>query len=145
MTGTDIFIAPQQLRSIHRALGPDFARSLEFITMRLIEMPRTQNGVSLREYAELREAKTLLSHLKYADESHAVRRDELAWAFRHLTQAYRANHLQNWANIFTEAAALLGFDVTQPHPMPEELERRIGEELLLLTRTHPELEDAPGA
>jgi len=131
---THTFVAPQQLFAIHGHLGSEFFRALDFLTSKLTEMPREKRGASPREYAELREAKSLISYMRYPDATESVRTAELAWALKLITDEYRADGHHEWAGLFEQAANLLGIDLLRDHPMPADLDRRISNELLMISR-----------
>ena len=127
-------IPPQELAAIHRALGSNIGRATDILSnhINMISSPR--------DYAELREARSLVSSLKYPDPLEPVRRDELAWALQRVRQSYAAGD-----SLFEKAARLLGVDLDAACPIPSDLDRRIGNELDIVSRFKapaPQLQDA---
>src|SRR5438034_938132 len=97
MGAIQMFVAPQQLETIHHVLGSELCRALRLLTAKLIEMPMGKRSASPREYAELREAKSLISYLKYPDSTKPIRPDELAWALKKVIESYRADAHDEWS------------------------------------------------
>jgi len=72
--------------------------------------------------------------MRHPDVTEPVRTDELAWALKRITDTYRTEGHYEWAVLFEQAANLLGIDLLQDHPMPDDLDRRIGNELMMISR-----------
>ncbi|MDE3016696.1 MAG: hypothetical protein KGI29_07270 [Pseudomonadota bacterium] len=126
MTAAKKDIAPQQLETVQRALGGELCRALEPLTSKL-----DYAFIAPRAYAELREAKSLLSYLKYPDSTMPVSSDEMAWAIKLVAESYRADGEAESAAVLHEAARILGIDPAQPHAISADLNRKISNELRL--------------
>lgn len=125
-------IVPQQLASVYQELGSNICRALALLTSKLTEMPVSKRAKSAREFAELREAKSLIGSLKFPDSTEHVRLDELAWALSRIKTAYKADAHDEWSGLFDKAAKMLGISLHDTHPMPLGLAHRIDNELNLL-------------
>jgi|GEM_PF-4389218 len=122
--------------NVHQELGTDVCRALELLTSKLTDMHKGKKYASPRDYAEIREARAIISKLKYRDSTEHVRLDELAWALKHIRDAYRADTRFEWTVLFDKAAKMLGLDLDDTHAIPTDLDRRISNELRLLSRAH---------
>lgn len=131
MDAVQTFVVPQQLESIHQELGAAMCKALALLTSKLTDMPLAARAASPREYAELREAKALISNLKYPDSTAPVRIDELAWALKRIKDNVGSSVDHEWGKLFATSERLLGIDLSDAHPMPEGLAHRIANELRL--------------
>ncbi len=137
MEYTEILIQPKELASIYKALGAD----ADLLTRKISHMPHSVRQVSPRAFAELREARALISSIKYPDSLQSIRRDELAWA---LKLVHESAAVPSAARLFETAAQLLKLDLSAEHPIPRDLDRRITNELAIVSRynPHPSLQEA---
>ncbi len=132
MTATPKYIAPQQLEQAYLELGNALGYALEVLNSKLTNeflMPWRLKGKSSREYAELREAKSIVSRLKYTDQTAAVSIEDMAWALGHIRDVYRADRQVAAVSLLETAAVILNINLAKPYPMPKELERKIRNEL----------------
>jgi hypothetical protein len=125
MATAQTFVAPQRLKSVHHKMGHEWYQALELLNQHFAYA----SGKSAREFAELREARTLLNQMKYPDATHPVREDELAWAMKRIRDTFPQE-----SHMFEKAAELLQIDLSQGHPLPQDLGRRIGNEIALMSR-----------
>ena len=87
---TKKWIAHQQLENVQRELGGELCRALELLTGTLhyeFDLPWRRQGDSPRQYAELREARSVVNCLKYGV-AEPVRTDELSWALSLVRRYY---------------------------------------------------------
>jgi hypothetical protein len=136
MGAVSIFVASQRLEMIHQAFGGELCLALAGLSSKLTEMPMGKRNASPREYAELREAKSLISYLRYSDSTTPVRSDDLAWALKKLAESCRADAQDARGTLFDKIAAMLEIDLSQNHAIPLELNRRISNELVLFSVRH---------
>ncbi len=122
------FVAPQYLENVHREFSGELGAVLDFLRHKLADMRQA----SAREYAELREAKSLISSMKYAGFTDAVRADELAWALQYAREAHARQPALKSAVLIDKTAQALHIDLSVKHAMPHDLARRISNELVLL-------------
>ena len=116
------FVTPQQLTHLHHLIGNDMCRA--------VDMWVSKNKVSAREHAQLREAKSLVGSLKYPDFIQSVRMDEMLWALKWFQERLESLH----SKLFDQAAQMLGASLNEAHPLPHDLERRIANELVIVSR-----------
>jgi len=142
------FIAMQQLQKVQQQMGTELCQALELLTSKLcygfLPILRSR-GASPREFAELREAKSLLSYLKYPDPTEYVRAEDIAWALGLVKRLYITEGYHMWLALFDQTAALLGIDLTREQPLPEDLGRRIDNELRLVVQKPKETAPAAAA
>jgi len=134
MVAREKFIALQKLERVQRELGSELCRALEWLNGKLhygFERPRDRQGDLSREYAELREARLLVCHLKYPDpaETVRIRLDELAWALKLARNTCQADGQNACLALFDRAAEMLGIELAQEHSLPTDLNRKINNEL----------------
>jgi hypothetical protein len=122
---SSVTIAPHRLEAVWRELGNDLAHTLahEF-------MPWKKRG-NPRERAELREARGIVSCLKYPDVAAVVHLEEMAWALSRIREVYRTDAQFEGIRQLEQAAAMLGIDLKEPHMLPSEIGRKISNELKL--------------
>lgn len=133
------YVAPQKLDRVHQVLGSDLCRALEWLTSTLhfdfaASGKSAKAEYSPRDYAELREAKSLVSYLKYPDPTEPVRADEMGWALKLIKESYCNKAHEAWGAVFDKAALLLGIDLALKHTIPQDLDRKISNEIQMLTR-----------
>ena len=133
MAAIQLLVMPKQLQKIREELGSDLCRASELLASKLRVMPKGRSA-SPREFAELREAKSLFVSLKYPDSVEPVRLDELAWALKRIRVAYETDADPLWLPLLNRIAAALGVDLDAPHPIPVDLDRRISNELIIISR-----------
>ncbi len=121
MINTSEYIAPQQIEDLSLQYGRALAQAAEMLDLRANASPRTK--------AEMREAKTLLNRLKYADSVALIREDELAWALRIVKDAYATEMFGDRISLFDKAADMLGIDLGQHQVIPLDMQRKINNEL----------------
>ncbi len=124
------WIAPHRLEAVHKELASESTPVLDFLRRKLADKPNS----SLREYAELREARTLINIVKYAGFNALVRADEMTWALQYARDVYARESALGSVLFVEKAARLLGLDLKTPAPMPLDLSRRIHNELALLSK-----------
>lgn len=122
----------QDRSDVYHELGAEVCRALELLTSKITDMGRGKKFASPREYAELREARTIINSLKYPDSTEAVCMDELAWALQRIRDAYRTEARHEWTALFDRAAEMLDIDLNDSHAIPRDLDRRIRNELRIL-------------
>lgn len=130
MRAMQTHIAPQKLEQVQQQLGGALCRALELLTSKLhyeLKMPA-------RRYAELREAKSLIACLKYSDATESVDADSLAWALALIRESYQADACPTGVVLLDLAADMLGIDMAASHPIPADLNRKIGNELQMMSR-----------
>ena len=128
MQTTANLLAPHSLETVHREMSGEFTPMVAFLSRKLAE----KMGRSAREYAELREAKALISVMKYSGFTDMVRSDEMAWALHYARDAYAREADLGCVMFIEKAAKMLDIDLKTPAPMPSDLARRITNELILL-------------
>ena len=126
MNAAKRIIAPQQLEQAHRALNGELCKAFEPLTDML-----DFSFIAPRAYAELREAKAVLTHLKYADAAQPVAAEDIGWALKAVVESYLADGETEAASVLSRAARMLGIDLSKPHPIPADLNRKIQNELRL--------------
>lgn len=132
LTSAD-FVAPQHLDSVSKNLGSELCRTLECMKHKLAEMVCQGTRRAAREYVELREANSLINMMKYTGATTLVRQDEIAWALGYVSHHFVQGNA-SWLQLLSQAADMVGVDISKPHPMPLDLARRIENELALLSR-----------
>jgi len=133
MTAANIFIAPHKIDRVSRELSSELGSALDTLSGIFhyeFECPTSRRNVSPRDYAEWREAKTLVSHLKYPDPAEPVRAEDMGWALGRVL-AYPGLTVIGWAPVLEKVAKILGIDLSRPHPIPRDLQRKINNELQL--------------
>lgn len=120
------FVTPQQLTHIHHLIGSDICRAVELLA--------DKNKVEVREQAQLREAKNLIGSLKYPDFIQAVRMDEMLWALKWFKDRF-TDSTTLYGKLFDQAAQILGASLSDAHPLPHDLERRIANEMVIVNRS----------
>jgi hypothetical protein len=137
MTAKEKFVPVQLLENVHRELNGELSPALEILNGKLrhgFKNPQSREGDIFREYAELREARTIVFHLKHPDraENAPVRLGELAWALKLARKTCETEgHIAELA-LFDKAADILGIELTHDHDLPNDLHRKIKNELQLL-------------
>lgn len=134
MQATPTFVTPQCLETVHKELAADFSPVLDFLRLKLAE----KSTAAGREYAELREAKYLISIMRYAGFTAMVRSDEMAWALQYARDAYARESRLTGILCIEKAAQMLALDLKTPHAIPLDLARRITNELALLKTPSPD-------
>ena len=130
---THAFVAPHHLESVHQAIGGELCRTLDFLRTLLVEIGANGHP-SAREYAQLREAKALIKHVKYTGATTLARQDEIAWALQYVRDSYGTHIPGQGCLLLEKAAVMLGIDLSAPHAMPLDLAHRIENELALRSR-----------
>ncbi len=133
MNAIQKYVTPQQLTHMHHLVGSDLCRAVELLAGKA--------GLSARDCAQLREAKTLVGSLKYPDFIQPVRMDEMLWALKWFKERFSAPLSQQGA-LFDKAAQILGVNLSGPHPLPHDLERRIANEMVIVNRSEPAMKEA---
>jgi hypothetical protein len=136
MAAAQLFVLPAQLEIIRKELGSDLCRVSELLATKLRAMPKGKDTPS-REYAELREAKALFASLKYPDTAESLSLDDLAWALKRIHAAYEAEADPLLSQLLGRLAQMLDVDLNVGHPIPLELDRRISNELTIISRYIP--------
>ena len=132
MTVLQKYVDSHRLGVVSKQYGSELCRALEHLNSTLMSsMYARANRLSARDYAELREAKSMIRSLKFSDQSQAMRCDELAWAFDRIISFYHSQSSHEWDKLFAQAGQALAIDVSSHHTLPSDLSRRIGNELLL--------------
>jgi hypothetical protein len=132
MQPIQMFVAPQYLEAVYREMGGAFSPVMEFLRHKLAEISSGARRASAREYAELREVKSLISIMKYAGFAQSVRQDEIAWALQYTRDIYAREAQASGVRLIDRAAEMLDIDLASHQPMPPDLARRIANELILL-------------
>jgi hypothetical protein len=125
------FVARQSLEKAHQELNGELSEALELLNGKLLYGFK---GAISREYAELREARLLLRHLKHPDhaENAPARIDELAWAMKLARKTFQAEGHDVCLPLFDRAAEILGIELTKEHILPVDLNKKIRNELQLM-------------
>lgn len=130
MTMPQDWVSPQCLETAQRALAAECTPVLEFLRRRMFE----QFGASLRDYAELREAKSLISIIKYPGFEDRVRAQDIAWALLYVRDAFVKSGLPAPVLFIEKATRLMELNLKAASPMPAHLAHRITNELALLNK-----------
>ena len=144
MAATQLVVLSKQLEKIRSELGGDLCRASELLAAKLRAMPKGK-GATTRAFAELREAKALFISLKYPDAAESLTRDELVWALKRIHTAYEADADPLLSQLPGQVARMLGVDLNEDHHIPLDLDRRISNELTIISRyvpAAPELKEA---
>jgi len=137
MVTREKFVPVQLLERVHGELNGELSPALEVLNGKLrhgFSNPQDREGAVSRDYAELREARLIVGHLKHPDraENAPIRLDELAWALKLAQETCRADGHNGGPALFDRAAELLGIKLAQEHALPADLQRKINNELQML-------------